>query len=275
MGNAGCRGPAPTRTPGGPLVLTVVRTANWGLGSEEDAWQVEILGTAKVGELKAKIEDLYDVPQQLQRLSLGNGASDTPLESESQVEELAGKRVYLNPASLPDLMSRLPDLMQQAGLGAPPPEAAAALKSMTEALMGAAQEAQQTDQALRESLQGVTYKVTFERPQDVGGSAAGKRISLDLDAVAQVQVVQQMVEVEMFGAIGAEPAFLLFQGMPLPPHISLYQLGIDDGKTVVVSKERPPNPAEQLLGMLAAVGGNPAGMAMPPGMANLFPTASA
>jgi hypothetical protein len=238
-------------------VLTVVRTARWGLGEEEDLWQVEVLGTATVRELKAKIEELYEVPQQAQRLSLGSGDTEPALEEESQVEALAGKRVYLNPVALTDLLG--------GGLGAPPPEAEAALTGMAEALMGAAREAQETDEALRQSLQGVTYKVTFERPQEAGGRAAGKRVCLELDALAQVETVQQMVEIELFGAAGAEPAFLLFQSLPLPPHISLFHAGVVDGKTVVVSKERPPHPAEQLLGMLAAVGTQATGPMMPPG----------
>jgi len=275
MGNAGCRGVNVNRKPGGPLVLTLVRTANWGLGSEEDTWQVEVLGTATVKELKAKIEELYDVPQQLQRLSLGSGASDAALEDTSQCEVLAGKRIYLNPASMSDLMSGIPEMLQQAGLPAPPPEAQAAMTSMTEALMGAAQEAQETDKALRESLQGVVYKVIFERPQEAGGKAAGKRVTLELDALSQVRSVQQKVEAEMFGAAGAEPAFLLFQGMPLLPHMSLFHAGIEDGKVVVVSKERPPHPAEQLLGMLSAAGGFPAGLAVPPHVAGHAPTAAA
>jgi len=228
------------------------------MGSEEDVWQVEVpSGTATVRELKAKIEELYDVPQQMQRLSVGDTASDTALEEEMQVEALAGKRLYLNPA--------VSEMLGGLGL---PAEAGRALEGMAEAFMGAAREAQQTEEALRESLEGVTYKVTFERPQNSGGSAAGKKVQLDLDALAQVEVVQQMVEVELFGATGAEPAFLMFEGSPLPPFISLFHAGVVDGKTVVVSKERPPHPAEQLLGLLAAAGGHPAGQAFPPNFAN-------
>jgi len=235
-------------------VLTVIRTSNWGMGSEEDSLQVEVLGTTTVKELKAKIEELYEVPQQLQRLSLGREAAESALEEASTCEALLGKRVYLHPATMTDLMGSLPDLLQQAGLPAPNPEAQAAMASMTEMMLGAAQEAQQTNQALRESLEGVKYSVTFERPREAGGAAAGKRITLQLDALAQLSVVQQLVEVELLGAAGKEPAFLLFCGLPVPPQASLFDLGIDDGKTVVVSKERPPHPAEQLLGLLSAAG---------------------
>merc|ERR1712194_517491 len=108
-----------------------------------------------------------------------------------------------------------------------------------------------------ESLQGVTYKITFERPQDAGGAAAGKRVTLELDALAELDVVQQMVEVELFGAVGNEPTHLVFQGRPLPAHITVFHAGIEDGSNVTVSKDPPPNPAAELLGMLAGAGGNP------------------
>lgn len=244
-------------------MLTVIRTANWGMGSEEDALQVEVLGTATVKELKSKIEELYEVPQQMQRLSLGREAAEAALEEVSTCEALVGKRVYLQPATMADLMGSLPDLLQQAGLPAPPPEAQAAMASMTEAMLGAAQEAQLTNQALRESLEGVKYAVTFERPREAGGAAAGQRVMLQLDALAKLGAVQQLVEVELFGAAGKEPAFLLFCGLPVPLQACLFDLGIDDGKTVVVSKERPPHPAEQLLGLLSSAG---LGGALPAGL---------
>lgn len=232
------------------MILAVVRTANWGLGAEEDVWQVELLGTAKVHELKAKIEELYDVPQQTMKLSLEAQESAPVLEEDSDVEALLGKRVYMNPAPLTDLLGGLMGL----GGGA---QMETAFANMTEAFMGAAREADETGKALLESLQGVTYKVTFERPQDAGGAAAGKRVKLDLDALAQLNVVQEMVEVELFGAVGKESAHLVYQGRPLPYHSTVFHAGIQDGGTVTVSKDPPPHPAAELMNMLAAAAGDP------------------
>lgn len=239
-----CSASTPQRTPGGPLVLSVVRTAAWGLGAEEDVWQVEVLGSATVKDLKAKIEELYDVPQQTQKLSLGSGTSDPALDDGWQAENLAGKRVYLNPVPLDVGFAGSPDQEE-------------AYAGMAAALFSAAQEAQQTDQALAESLRGVTYKVHFKRPQDAGGSAAGKQITLELDALALVGDVQQMVEVEMFGAVDTEPAYLVLEGAHLPPQIPLFHAGIEEGTTVLVAKERPLSEAEQLLTLLAADGDLP------------------
>merc|ERR1712087_972087 len=133
--------------------------------------------------------------------------------------------------------------------------AAGQAEAMAGAFMGQLQEAAETDQALVESLQGVTYRVNFERPQDAGGQAAGKKVLVELDALANMEVVKQMVEVEMFGAVGAEPAFLVFQGTPLPPHLTLFHCGVEEGSTIQVVKEPPPTGESQLLAMLAAAGG--------------------
>merc|ERR550539_1133598 len=94
--------------------------------------------------------------------------------------------------------------------------------------------------ALEESLQGVQYKVNFERPTDAGGSAAGKKITLTLDALALVGDVQQMVEVELFGKAGTEPVFLVFEQQLLTADVPIFHCGIqENGKTVTVAKEQP------------------------------------
>merc|ERR1719469_656273 len=101
--------------------------------------------------------------------------------------------------------------------------------------------------AVEESLKDVTYKVTFERPRDAGGKAAGKKITLTLDALAPVENVQQMVEMELFGKTGDEPAFLIREGRLLPPFAPLFHLGVVDGTTVTVAKEQPPLTEEERL----------------------------
>merc|ERR1719343_927030 len=198
---------------------------------------------SKVRDLKAKIAELYEVPAEGQRLALTAGAADPALEDDAAVEPLAGKRIYMNPIPFEEM------------LGVAAGQAAAAGEAMAGALMGQLQEAAETDQALLESLQGVTYRVHFERPQDAAGQAAGKRVLVELDALASMEVVKQMVEVEMFGAVGAEPAFLVFQGTPVPPQLTLFHCGVEEGSTVQVVKEPPPTGESQLLAILAAATG--------------------
>mmetsp|Transcript_76394 Transcript_76394/g.210992 ORF Transcript_76394/g.210992 Transcript_76394/m.210992 type:complete len:273 (+) Transcript_76394:48-866(+) len=214
----------------GATVISVVRSGAWGLGADEDVWQVEVPSTATLAELKVKIEELYDVPQDLQKLAAGDDPSAPGLEDTVQVSTLERQKLWLHPNG--------PSEEEQ--------------EAMTAAILGAAQESMEISQAVEESLQGVTYQVNFERPSDAGGQAAGKKVTLTLEALALVGDVQQMVEVELFGAAGTEPAFLVFEGAPLPGHSTLYHAGIEDGKTVMVAKERPPTDEEQLLALMAA-----------------------
>ncbi|CAK0807351.1 unnamed protein product [Prorocentrum cordatum] len=98
--------------------------------------------------------------------------------------------------------------------------------------------------ALEESLKGVSYTVHFERPRDAGGSAAGKKVSLTFDALSLVGDVQQVVELELFGAAGKEPAFLLLDGASLPPHLPLHLAGAScPGWPSSVRRADRPRPA--------------------------------
>lgn len=204
----------------------MVRTTAWGYGDEEDTWQVEVPGTAKVRELKAKIEDLYNISVGEQRLSLAAALSEPALDDDAEVEPLIGKKIYMNPEVLPSHPGE---------------------EVFAQALMARAEE----DQAVMESLQGVTYKVNFERPQEAGGNAAGKKVTLELDALADIDTVQQMVMVEM--GLGEEPAVLVFENRLMLPHLTLYQAGVEDGKTILVVKEAPPDEEQQQL--LSLLGG--------------------
>jgi len=221
-------------------VLSVVRTTAWGLGAEEDVWQVEVPAVATVADLKAKIEELYEVPRDMQSLTLSGGepSSEAPtLEDTVKAETLEGKRVYMNPS-------------REALAGEE------AIAGMAEMMMGAVQEMVQMDAAMVESLQGVMYKVWFERPADAGGVAAGKRIQLELDPLSLMSDVQRMVELELFGEAGKEPAFMVVNGTSVPPDISLFHARVEDGMTVIVAKERPPLTEEEMI-LQGLVGGDP------------------
>mmetsp|Transcript_41440 Transcript_41440/g.119368 ORF Transcript_41440/g.119368 Transcript_41440/m.119368 type:complete len:253 (+) Transcript_41440:56-814(+) len=234
-----CGGGAAPRAPGAPIVFSVVRTTAWGLGDEEDVWQVEVPAAATVADVKQQVETLYEVPAVAQSLSLESGASAAPLDDAEKVEPLCGKRLYLNPAASGAVVDE------------------EGLNDMAAMMMGAVAEAAQVDAALVQSLEGVTYNVTFERPQAAGGAAAGKKARLTLDPLAFVGDVQQMVEVELFGATDKEPAFLIVQGRLAPAHMTLFHAGVEDGSTVTVAKERPPPTEEEMMLQGLMAGGLP------------------
>jgi hypothetical protein len=260
---ATCAAPKATHSPGSPWVIAVVRSAAWGLGEDEDVWSVEVAETATIADLKAQIEELYDVPRQMQKLILPSQNSSEAINDTMPVSDLNGQRVHLLPmmadpsASLEEVMTSM-----QGGYAAPSPEEQAA---MAEAFLGAAQETMEMRAALEESLKDVTYMVKFSRGRDCGGQAAGKEVTLPLSALALVGDVQQMVEIELFGAVGAEPAFLVLGGQPLPPDLPIHHVGIEDGVNVDVVLERPQSAEELLLQGLMGGGMFPAGM--PPAVA--------
>jgi len=265
----------------GPVVVSVVRTASWGMGSEEDVWQVEVPRGATAAQLKAQIEELYEVPGAMQKLSTSTAEDATAIEDSVKVESLAAGRIYLHPAPAldagpfdPGMMGALPtgedhEAMAQM-MGSLVGETQESMEmgmdedQMMSSLVGEAQESMEMRMALVESLRGVSYTVHFERPRDAGGAAAGRKVSLTLDALSLVSDIQQIVELELFGAAGKEPAFLLLNGASLPSHLSLHLAGVDEnGRTVTVAKEPPPLSGEEQ--MLAAALGMPAIMPGAPG----------
>lgn len=272
----------PARDPDSPQVISVVRSVAWGPGAQEDdVWEVEVPATATIADLKVKIEELYNVPRQAQRLARSAEPSAPVLEDDVRLDAaLEQRRAHLLPPELPAALAGLglPGLgLPGLGLPGPSPEQRAALSDMMGNLLGAARENMEVRAALEESLKGVSYSVHFHRPASAGGKAAGKRVTLAVDALALAGNVQEMVEVELFGDTGAEPAVLVFEGRVLPPQLSVHRAGIEDGKTVEVLRERPPmSEQEQILASLLgpaapALGG--AGLA--PGLLGGLPLGAA
>merc|ERR1719382_1050428 len=121
------------------------------MGEEEDVWQVEVPAKATVKDLKAKIEELYEVPCQMQKLSKSRTASDPALEDTLEVESLAKQKIYLLPAPMGDILGGMGGMggmgaMGLPGLGEPTPEAQAAFAGLADSLLGATQESMQTAQ---------------------------------------------------------------------------------------------------------------------------------
>jgi len=215
------------------MVVTVIFSSTWGLGTDGDLWQVEIPSSATVAELKNRIEELYEVPRYSQKLALSENPSEPALADEARLESIAARRIYLLPAD------PSPEEAEERA------EMESAVAEMAEAFAEAAQEHREVSQAVYESLQGVTYSLRFQRPESAGGSAAGRVISLTFEALTLVADMQQIVEVELLGSSGAEPAFLVFEGSLLPPDLCLYAVGLDNGKTVTVAREAPPPTEEE------------------------------
>lgn len=220
--------------PSRPILLTIVRSAVWQGGNGEDQWQVEVQEGETVADVKRKIAELYEVPAPFQRLQSSDVEGIPGFEDSVGIDALlsCGGRIYLHP--------------EESGVDTMAPAVDPATLAMEHIL----QEEFQTRQvymqeraealaALAASLQGVTYTVRFLRPESAGGTAAGRTVTLTLDAMALVGDVQAMVEVELFGKIQDDEAVVLtLEGVPLPLHVPLHFAGVSgDGMTVVVASE--------------------------------------
>lgn len=258
-----CRNPSAANTAefdiNGALVISVIHSGPGGMGGEEeDGWPVEIHAGATMADLKAKIEELYDIPQQVQRLVRVEGNSEpSDLEDHVPVSTLRQRRVHLLPASYDDFDGEGGEADMQG------------MTAGFENLLGAMQESMEVNAALEESLRGVTWKVHFYRPEDSGGAAAGRGVALVVDALALAQDVQQMAELELFGSVGAEPAYLSFEGRILPPQSPLFHAGIEDGKVVQVLSRPPPRSEDDPRFLVEGMVGNGAGGHMMPAYAGM------
>lgn len=213
----------PAAAGGEAVMLTVIRSARLTPGQSDDIWQVEVPSTACVWDVKDKIEELYDIPIEAQRLQpLEEGCEAWP--NDCGVDVLAQQPFYLVASDSADAGADNVDEAEERDF---------------QAYCAAMEEKGQEVMAVEESLRGVQYKVRFSRPESTGGLAPGRNAWLLVDALSLISDVQLQVEQQLFGGPGREtaPVFLTFNGQPLPPHLPLHFTGVGDGDTVIVAAE--------------------------------------
>jgi len=208
----------------GTLLLSVIVPDGPG---QDDEWQVEVPREATVAQLKERVEELYEVPVFVQQLQLTRGVGDPTLPDDTRVESFAAQPVYL--------LAQNEAVSMHDG----PLPGHEAIDELQEALQVAMQERADTARALQESLAGVTYQITFLRPTEAGGAAAGKQVRLTLDALSLAGDAQCMAELELFGAVGLEPCFLTFGAVFLEAEMPIHMAGVGDGDTLTLGKEMP------------------------------------
>lgn len=223
---------SPHTLPGGQVLLTIVRSAVWveDEGGEEDLWQLEMEQSATVADVKLHLEEMYGMPVGMQRLQSSPELGGACFPDSMSVKVLAQQPFHLLPAQEAHENFTASADLDDEGMRQ-------AVEQGFLRHQAAQQEEAEAFRAIEASLQGVSYKVRFLRPESAGGSAQGKSIFLTLDAMSLIGDVQVMVEMELFGSVGAERAILAFNGTPLPPHLPLHFAGVGDGDTVIVAAE--------------------------------------
>jgi len=227
--SAGCSGGACAAAKD-VVVLTVVRSCLWADGGDDDVWKVEIDRAADIGELKARIADLYEIPEEDQRLQRTKDPSDPCLSDAALIGEISRQPLYLLPLAAAG--STQPDL---GGIHLEMMHDDVVSDEERESQFFETLEARNQEQAaLVDSLENVTYRLhlVLEGTMDPKQKS---ELNLTLAALALAGDVQASAEVELFGAAGTSPFCLIFNGQPLPPDIPLHFAGIRDEDTLVLA----------------------------------------
>eukprot|EP00747_Dinoflagellata_sp_TGD_P187478 gnl/TRDRNA2_/TRDRNA2_45182_c0_seq1.p1 gnl/TRDRNA2_/TRDRNA2_45182_c0~~gnl/TRDRNA2_/TRDRNA2_45182_c0_seq1.p1 ORF type:complete len:248 (-),score=50.63 gnl/TRDRNA2_/TRDRNA2_45182_c0_seq1:54-797(-) len=200
--------------------ITIYRPAHNGI--DEDTLPVHIERAATFGDLKRRLEELYEFPCALQVLK-----RDVDGPALVDTEPLAcaeGDVLYLwiaGPSPVMDMSA------QGTILGVD-----RLLQDMVASATQAATQMAELGQAMQESLNNVTYTLNFVSRKGAGGRRKEQRCSLDLAATARVNEILEILALEL-NAEG-EPLSLEFGGQLLPAGLPLHALGVNTGDTLMV-----------------------------------------
>jgi len=192
--------------------ITIYRASQPGL--DEDAWPISIERGATINSLRSRIAVLYGLAPQMQ--TFRRDVDSQPLADDDQLGCDEGDVLHLSLAAAGGFM--------MGPLGIP------GMEGLAEALSGAMNEAVQYSQAMQESLDNTAYNLTFVLPAKA--SVPEKRCRLEVAAMARVQEVLEMVQLELCAeeiASGLE-----FSGEELPLQAPIHNLGLRDGDIVMV-----------------------------------------
>jgi len=196
------------------IVVTIYRPAAnagiLGVSTQEDTWSVPIERGATIGQLRARIEELYSVPrhQQLVRREI----QGTVLPDDEPLRCVAGDVLVMDVAAFSNPFG--------AGL--------------TEAFSTAMADVVRLGQEAQDALQATTIRLNFVLPEGQQPRSPEKRCVLEVSATAKLTEVLQMAAVEM-AAEGAAKG-LQFAGNVLPLQAAVMMSGLQDGDTVIVTR---------------------------------------
>jgi len=200
------------------LTLTIYRPAQPGI--EEDALQVCVDKTSTVGVLKNHLSALFGFPTESQVLR--RSFDSPPFEDNEALTCCDGDVLYLDPMVAPD--NPIGGLMESLN---------GAMLELSGAMASAATEIAETDHALLESLQDVTYNLTFlmrasqpQRPEE-------RRCQLELGALSRAQEIIEMLRLEL-DIHDDTPLVLEFAGQPIPPILQVHFAGLRDDDVVMI-----------------------------------------
>lgn len=93
--------------------------------------------------------------------------------------------------------------------------------------------------AVEESFKGVTFNVKIRVSASMSTQFADREYNLKLAACSSGADVHRIIEKQLFGPKSAATIGLFFEGEPLPRHLPIYQVGIDEAETIDVISLEP------------------------------------
>merc|ERR1719265_2128452 len=105
-------------------------------------------------------------------------------------------------------------------------------------LVGMAQEAQEMDNALQQSLADVTYNLTVVLPGRAGQRE--KRCKMPLSALALIGEVTEAAQLEL-NIPSDQPFQLTYLGQALPHWVTVHGAGLTDGDTILAQISDVPD----------------------------------
>eukprot|EP00746_Dinoflagellata_sp_MGD_P013915 gnl/MRDRNA2_/MRDRNA2_130286_c0_seq1.p1 gnl/MRDRNA2_/MRDRNA2_130286_c0~~gnl/MRDRNA2_/MRDRNA2_130286_c0_seq1.p1 ORF type:complete len:246 (-),score=43.63 gnl/MRDRNA2_/MRDRNA2_130286_c0_seq1:64-801(-) len=209
----------PAATPSAPAPpsthVTITLYCPASINAAEDTWQVEVRRDATIADLKAQVAELYEVPVELQEIC--RDVDSHPLPDTDPVACENYDVLHLR-VQQPQLFGGSIDGMMNAAQG------------LFSNLMGMAQEAQEMDAALQQSLADVTYNLVVVLPGRSG--QVEKRCTMPLSAVALISEVTEAARLEL-NIPSDQPFQLTYLGQALPHWVTIHGAGLTDGDTIL------------------------------------------
>lgn len=200
---------------------------------QNPALTVEVPATATVGQVKAKIEELYGIASHAQRLQ------HTPEPS----DECFADRVSVAWASRLGSLYLLPAEQSNHSYDSDQSDEEVEVLPQEDGRVKVLQDAQPALQEIVQSLEGITYHVHVMLPVLVGGSVDKQMMTLEADAMCLVRDLLAAAKAEFFGErADCYPAILVSdEGRELPLDLPLHFVGVRDGETIILSHSRIPS----------------------------------
>lgn len=195
---------------------------------------VELSSSATVALLKARIEELYGIPAQAQKLQHSPDPKDEGFADRVSVS-WAARLGTLYLLTTPQQSHHSYDFQSDEEVE----PAHLSVQPQRDGRSEVLQHAQQAIEEIAQGLHGITYHVHIMRPILVAGSVERQMMTLEADAMCIVSDLLDTAEREFFGEAGHPAILVTDEGRELPLELPLHFAGVRDGETLIITRRIP------------------------------------